>query len=50
MLFLKKYIDVCLIYSVVLISAAQQNYTYIFIFFSSMAYYRVLNIVPCAMQ
>ena len=46
-----------MIYNVVLISAVQQSdlyiyiYTHIlFIFFSSMVYHRILNIVPCAVQ
>ena len=49
-------IEVSLNYSVVLITAVQQTdsvihiYTFIFIFFSIMVYYRILNIVPCAIQ
>ena len=43
-------------YSAVLISAGLQcdsiihTYTYFFIFFSIMVYYRILSIVPCAIQ
>ena len=57
--FLKIYfIEVWLIYNVVLISAVQQSdsvihiyiYTFFFIFFSMMVYHRILNIVPCAIQ
>ena len=52
------FIDVYLIYNVVLISAIQQCdsvthtyiYTFFFIFFSIMVYLRILNIVPCALQ
>ena len=52
------FIEVQLIYNVVLISAVQQNdsvthihvYAYIYIFLSIMVYYRILNIVPCAIQ
>ena len=54
--FLKIYfIEVQLIY-VVLISAVQQSdsvihiYTFFFMFFSIMAYHRILNIIPCAIQ
>ena len=51
-------VEVELIYNVVLISTAQQSdlvmHTYIHaffvIFFSIMFYYRILNIVPCAIQ
>ena len=47
------FIEVQLIYNVVLISAVQQSdsvihiYTFFFIFFSIMVYHRILNIVPC---
>ena len=47
------FIDIELIYSVMLISALQQSdsfiliYTFFFAFFSIMAYHRILNIVPC---
>ena len=50
------FIEVLLIYSVVLISAVQQSdsfihrYTFFFIFFSIMVYHRILDIVPCAIQ
>ena len=43
-------------YNVVLISAGQQGdsiihiHTFFFIFFHTMVYLRVLNIVPCAIQ
>ena len=51
-------IKVQLIYNVVLISVVQQSdsvlYIYMdiffFIFFSIIGYYKILNIVPCAMQ
>ena len=51
-------VEVELIYNVVLIFTAQQSdlvmHTYIHalfvIFFSIMFYYRILNIVPCAIQ
>ena len=54
--FFKKlyFIEVSLVYNVVLISAVQQSdsviltYTFFFIFFSIMIYHRILNIVPCA--
>ena len=54
-IFLIYFIEVQLIYNVVLISAVQQIdsviYIYIyFIFFSIMVYHRILNIVPCAIQ
>ena len=56
-IYLKFYfIEVWLIYSVVLISAVQQSdslthiYTFFFIFFSTVVYHRILNIVPCAIQ
>ena len=48
------FIEVQLIYNVVLISAVQQSDSFIhihaffFIFFSIMVYHRILNIVPCA--
>ena len=47
------FIEVQLIYNVVLISTIQQSdsvvhiYTFFFIFFSIMVYHRILNIVPC---
>ena len=48
------FIEVKLIYNVVLISAVQQSdsviHTSFFIFFSIMVYHKVLNIVPCAIQ
>ena len=50
------FIEVYLIYNVVLVSAVQQSdslihiYIYIFIYFSIMVYQRILNIVPCAIQ
>ena len=48
------FIKLYLIYSVVLVSAVQQSDSvrdiYFFIFFSIMIYYRILNIVLCAMQ
>ena len=50
------FIEVQLIYTVVLISAVQQSdsvihmYTFFFILFSIMVYHRILNIVPCAVQ
>ena len=52
--FLKNFIKVQLIYSVILISTIQQSdsviytYTFFFIFFPIMVYHRILNIVPCA--
>ena len=57
-LFLFFLIEVLLIYNVVLISALHEStakrfiYTYIFfkIFFSIMLYFRILNIVPGAIQ
>ena len=54
--FLIYLIEVYLIYNVVLISTVQQSdsvmhrYIFFFIFFSIMVYYRILNIVPCAIQ
>ena len=52
---LKKKIEVQLIYNVVLVPGVQQSdsviYTILFfIFFYMMIYYRILNIVPCAIQ
>ena len=48
------FIEVKLIYNVVLISAVQQSDSVIhisfFIFFSIMVYHKILNIVPCAIQ
>ena len=50
------FIEVQLIDSVVLTSAVQPSdsvvhrYTFSFAFFSMMAYHRILNIVPCAVQ
>ena len=50
------FIEVELIYNVVLISAVQQSgsvahiCTFFTIFFSTMGYHRLLNIVPCATQ
>ena len=45
-------IEVQLSYNVVLVSDVQQSdsYIYFFIFFSIIGYYRILNIVPCAIQ
>ena len=52
--FKKHFIELQLIYNVVLISAIQPSqlyiYTFFFIFFSIMVYYRILNVVPCAVQ
>ena len=54
--FFKKiyFTDVYLIYNVVLISTVQQSDSVIHIYFISVffsiAYYRILNILPCAMQ
>ena len=54
--FLIYFIEVELIYNVVVVSGLQQSdsvihiYTFSFIFFSIMAYYRILNIVPCTIQ
>ena len=51
----KNFIEVLLIYNVVLISAVQQSdsviciYIFFFIFFH-MVCYRILNIVPCAIE
>ena len=48
------FIEVQLIYNVVLVSGAQQSdsvihiYLFFFRFFSIIGYYRILNIVPCA--
>ena len=44
-------IVVSLIRNVVLVPGVQQSdsYIYIYIFFSIMVYYRILNITPCAM-
>ena len=56
------FIEVQLIYNVALITAVQQSdsgiYTHIYIythtlfkiFFSTVVYYKILNIVPCAIQ
>ena len=50
------FIEVQLIYNVVLTSTIQQNdsvkhiYTFFFIFFSIMFYHRILNIAPCAIE
>ena len=44
------FIEVWLIYNVVLISAAICTYTFFFIFFSTMVYHRILNRVPSAAQ
>ena len=43
------FIQVYLIYSVVLISAVQKSdsVTHFFILFSIMIYHRILNIIPC---
>ena len=55
-LFILFFIEVQLIYNVVLVSGVQQSdsvihiYTFFFIFFSIMVYRRMLNIVPCVMQ
>ena len=57
-LFLKKnyFIEVELVYNVVLISGVQQSdsvihiCTFFFIFFSVMVHHRILNIVPCAIS
>ena len=46
--FLKVFIKVYLIYSVVLIAVQQVIYVFFFIFFSIMVYHRTLIIVPCA--
>ena len=49
-------IDVLLIYNVVLSTAVWQSdsvihvHTFFFMFLSIMIYYRILNIVPCALQ
>ena len=56
--FIKKFyfIELQLIYYVVLISTVQQSdsvlyiYIYIYTFFSIMIYHRMLNIVPCDIQ
>ena len=56
--FLNFLIGVELIYNVVLVSGVQQNdsvihmYTYLFFFrfFSIIGYYKILNVVPCALQ
>ena len=50
------FIELQLIYNVVLISAVQKSdsvihmYTFFLIFFSMMVYCRTLNIAPCAIQ
>ena len=50
------FMEVQLIYNVVLVSGVQQNdsvihtYTFFFIFFSIMVYHRIVNVVPCALQ
>ena len=50
------FIEVQLIYNVVLISTIQQSdsiihmYAFCFIFFSIMVYHRILTITPCAIQ
>ena len=53
-IFLKIFIEVQLIYNVVLVSGVQHSdsvvYIFFFIFFFIMAYYRILNIVPCAIH
>ena len=43
-------IEVWLIYSVVLVSGVQKSDTFFFRFFSIIVYYKILNIVPCAIQ
>ena len=54
--FLIYFIEVCLIYSVVVISTVQQSdslihlYALFFLLFSIMACPRILNEVPCAIQ
>ena len=60
--FFLNFIDVSLTYNAMLISTVQQNdsviyiyvcvcvYIYIYTFFSILAYHRILNIVPCAIQ
>ena len=55
-LFFKKFVEMQLVYNVVLISAAQQSnagihiYMLFFIFFSIMVYHRLLNTISCAIQ
>ena len=47
------FIEVYLIYSVVLTSGVQQMiqlYMCVYIFFSIIVYYKILHIVPCAVQ
>ena len=50
------FMEVQLIYNVVLISAVQQSdsvthiYIFLFVFFSIMVYHRILSTVPCAIQ
>ena len=43
-------IEVWLIYSVVLVSGVQKSDIFFFTFFSIIVYYKILNIVPCAIQ
>ena len=53
---IKKKIEVQLIYNIVLVSGIQQSdsvihmYIFFFRFFSIIDYYKILNIVPCAVQ
>ena len=46
------FVEVQLIYNIVLISAVQQSDSVVhtYTFFSIMIYLRILNIVPCAIQ
>ena len=50
------FIETELIYNVLVLGVIQQSdsilytYMFLFIFFTTMGYYRILNIVPCATQ
>ena len=44
------FIDTQLIYNAVLVFAVQQNDSFMYTFFSIMAYQKILNIVPSAIQ
>ena len=54
--FLKNFIEIQLIYNVVLVSGLQQSdsviciCTFFFRFFSIIGYYKILSRVPCAIQ
>ena len=50
----KNFIEIQLLYNAVLISVVHKNYSvmriYTYIFFFTMVYHRILNIIPCAIQ